>query len=278
MLNNIKLSLTSSVETITSTPFAKDVKKGGVFGLVTASIEGIERERLKSEIAFLEDIYKKNHDLEEVLKEYDEFSKAFKYRDTVASIRNRMINRLKKLDKNTQTVPVSVETQNILDDVIPARIVYVFELENGKYYVGSTEQMMQCYEQHKEQNCHEFTTKYKPIQIVSQTLMLSKYDELNTVLEYMEKYGVANVRGSLYQTINMQASEVIELQKTLMHTNEKKIKFDDTFNLDSTDVVTFVMHEYGKFTVDEIAQMRGLRDTTILTHLEKCKKFNVEIV
>jgi predicted GIY-YIG superfamily endonuclease len=269
MFSNLKLSVTSTIDTVYNTPFAKDVRKGGVFGLITASIEGIERERLKSEIDILEQKYRKTNDLNAVLVEYDEFSKSFKYRDTVLSIRNRMVNRLEKINKEIQTNT---------NDFVTTKMVYVLELENGKYFVGSSEQLETCYEQHKNGGCHEFTTKYTPVKILEQTLTMSKYDEVNMVYKYMEKYGVSNVRGGPYQSINMSASEAMELQKLLMHTNEKKINFDDGFNLDSTVIATFVMHDFGKFTVDEIAQMRSMKDTTILTHLEKCERYNVTIV
>jgi hypothetical protein len=93
----------------------------------------------------------------------------------------------------------------------------------------------------------------------------------------MEKYGVANVRGATYQFVNMSESEAIELNKTLMYFGQKHITYNDGFNLDSTDVITFVMHDYGRFTVKEIAKMRCLQEATVLTHLEKCRNFNVAV-
>lgn len=264
MFNSITSSFYSAVDGISNTPFVKDVKKGGVFGIVTASIEGIERERLRSEIAMLEEKYKKNNNLQEILDEYDNFSSSFKYRNTVENFRNRMVKHIN--EKNGSSA-----SEEIL-------YTYVFKLENGKYYVGTTENVQSCYEQHKNDNSNGSINLSKPVEIISQEQTKSKMDEYNTLLDYMDKYGVANVRGCQYQTTNMGSCEAIELQKTLMYLNNKKIKFDEGFILDSTDVATFVMYDFGKFTIDEIAEMRSLRKETVLTHLEKCKKFNVCVV
>lgn len=282
-------SITNAANTVTSAPFVKDVKKGGVFGIFTASHEGIEREKLKSQISILEEKYKKTHDLEGVLKEYDHFSKSFYYTDLVKSIRSRMIKNINNSEKATQTVVEQSPEQNSEQNFVTStdlgsdeveqnsEQVYVLELEGGKYYVGTTGQMDVCYEHHNIGDHNEFTRTFHPVRILSKKPCVSKYDELNTVLEYMEKYGVANVRGATYQFVKMSAPEAIELNKTLMYFCQKHVTYNEGFNLDSTDVITFVMHDFGRFTVEEIAEMRCLQEATVITHLEKCRNFNVAV-
>jgi predicted GIY-YIG superfamily endonuclease len=269
-------SITNAANDVISTPFVKDIKKGGVFGFFTASHEAIERERLKSQISILEDKYKNTHDLEGVLKEYDDFSKSFYYTELVKSIKSRMIKKItptvvEQSSVTFLTLESNAEVEQNLEQI------YVLELEGDKYYVGTTSHMDTCYEHHNTGTHNEFTRIFHPVRILSKTNLVSKYDELNTVLEYMEKYGVANVRGATYQFVNMSESEAIELNKTLMYFGQKHITYNDGFNLDSTDVITFVMHDYGRFTVKEIAKMRCLQEATVLTHLEKCRNFNVAV-
>lgn len=261
-----------SFKSIMETQFIKDVKKGGVGGIVTASLEGIERERLKSEINLLEGKYKGGESLENILIEYDEFSKGFSYVDTVSQIKKRLIKKILNIDKLNGTE--SSNNVNIFKMYFPD-FVYVLQLTNGKYYVGLNSESEQ-FDFNNLNEPNEFINKYKPIRIISQVKKESKYDELNTVLEFMGLYGISNVRGGPYQQINMTEEEIISLINILMFHNGLCMSNDKT--IDNTNIITFLMHEYGKFTVEEISNIRNLTDVTILSHLSKCKKVNILIM
>jgi len=99
-------------------------------------------------------------------------------------------------------------------------IVYILELENGKYYVGHTKEM-----EHKRimehgygRNSAQWTRIYKPITIIK-TLPGSTMDEDRITLHAMEVYGWSNVRGGKWCIVDMK-NPPRELQNQLLQNPE----------------------------------------------------------
>jgi len=95
--------------------------------------------------------------------------------------------------------------------------VYVLELTNQKYYVGIANDPDVRFQQHLSGLGSAWTRKYRPNRIIHQAKLISKYDENNMVLNYMEKYGVENVRGGSYARLRLSPSELSHIQATLRH-------------------------------------------------------------
>jgi hypothetical protein len=81
--------------------------------------------------------------------------------------------------------------------------IYVLELENGKYYVGSTNNFERRYQEHLNGEGSSWTKIHKPVKILEVNPWNSPYDEDNKTKELMAKYGVNNVRGGSYTTIHL---------------------------------------------------------------------------
>lgn len=77
-------------------------------------------------------------------------------------------------------------------------IIYVLELEQGKYYVGKTTKCEKRIQDHINNLGAEYTKKYKPIKIEKIILNCDDYDEDKYVRIYMDKYGIDNVRGGSF--------------------------------------------------------------------------------
>lgn len=75
--------------------------------------------------------------------------------------------------------------------------VYVWELEQGKYYIGYSENLSQRLEQHIADEGAVWTKKYKPLSIV-EIVRGNKDIEKAKTLEYMKLKGFENVRGAGY--------------------------------------------------------------------------------
>ena len=75
--------------------------------------------------------------------------------------------------------------------------VYVWELEEGKYYVGYSENLSSRLEQHTTGDGAVWTKKYKPISIL-EIVRGNKDVEKAKTLEYMKLKGFENVRGAGY--------------------------------------------------------------------------------
>lgn len=76
--------------------------------------------------------------------------------------------------------------------------LYVLKLEHDKYYVGKTDDINRRFEEHKTGKGSEWTKMYKPIKVIHTAKINSEHDENNLTKDYMQKYGIENVRGGSY--------------------------------------------------------------------------------
>lgn len=95
--------------------------------------------------------------------------------------------------------------------------IYILKLKNSKYYVGKTQNIEKRYEQHVNGTGSAWTKKYKPLSIIKRIKSTSQFDEDKYVKEYMSKYGIENVRGGTYTSIELDDISLLQLQKELWH-------------------------------------------------------------
>tara|TARA_Y100000590_G_C15659018_1_gene991814 strand:+ start:272 stop:988 length:717 start_codon:yes stop_codon:yes gene_type:complete len=89
--------------------------------------------------------------------------------------------------------------------------IYVLKLTKGKYYIGRTnKKAIVRFKEHKVGKGSVWTRKYKPIGIERIDLGGDKFDEDKLTKQYMEKYGIENVRGGTYCKITL-SNETIEM-------------------------------------------------------------------
>ena len=81
--------------------------------------------------------------------------------------------------------------------------IYVLELTCGKYYVGRTGDLKNWIEQHKKRIAAVWTTKYSFVRLVEVKGAVHSYDEDNKTKEYMKTYGISNVRGGAYSSVQL---------------------------------------------------------------------------
>lgn len=75
--------------------------------------------------------------------------------------------------------------------------IYVLELEGGKWYVGKTTNLESRLDAHMSGMGSEWTKLHKPLKM-EHSFIGDKFDEDKTTKQYMEKYGIDNVRGGAY--------------------------------------------------------------------------------
>lgn len=98
--------------------------------------------------------------------------------------------------------------------------IYVLLLEENKFYVGRTENLQKRIEDHKNSNGCAWTSKYKYIKII-ETFIGDLYDEIKTTYKYMDVYGINNVRGAQYCSINLSFEQHLNIYKELNNLNNK---------------------------------------------------------
>lgn len=99
--------------------------------------------------------------------------------------------------------------------------IYILELEQGKYYIGKTNNPNIRILDHFENDGSAWTRLYKPIRILSIIENCDDYDEDKYTKIYMDKYGIDNVRGGSFVTIKLDQSTIKHLKLSSMATNDK---------------------------------------------------------
>jgi len=96
--------------------------------------------------------------------------------------------------------------------------IYVLKLNGGKYYIGKSSNVTKRYEQHLQGNV-SWTSKHKPEYIEKVLPASSPFDEDKITKEYMNIYGIDNVRGGSYVTVILDDSQRNNLQKEIWSAN-----------------------------------------------------------
>lgn len=109
-------------------------------------------------------------------------------------------------------------------------IIYALQLEQGKYYVGKTHRFEGfdgiefCFQEHLEGRGSEWTKKYYPISIIESYEHHSTFEEDVLTKKYMMKYGIENVRGGSYTTIDLEEWQVKSLEHEFKSISDKCFK------------------------------------------------------
>lgn len=303
-LNYVKDKMLNVPNAISNTPFAKDVMAGGVFGIITATQRGIERENLKKKCTELENKFSESLkvNMENVTQEYDLYSENFVHKDIVKEKKDFLTKKLNKLKLKhhlsgtniqnkkcdlTKTNPnadpnadsnmdsnVGSDAESITDS--NEWYINIFEFENGKYYINRT----------KETNNSSSSVTKSPGDYINGKKIISicyeqsnsPFDEDCFVKKYMSEYGIKNVRGGSYSSDNLTYGQIVSLQKELMYAENKKITCSEELNMNdinSTYISTYLLHEYCKYSVEEISELKQLTVDTINFHLKKCNEFEL---
>lgn len=96
------------------------------------------------------------------------------------------------------------------DSIVRVKMVYiyVFELEDGRYYIGKSETPEIRIEAHISGEGSQFTRLHKPVKIKEIISDCDDYDEDKYTLKYMDMYGIHNVRGGTFSQIELTEENV----------------------------------------------------------------------
>jgi predicted GIY-YIG superfamily endonuclease len=94
-------------------------------------------------------------------------------------------------------------------------VIYLLTCQQGKYYVGKTNNIARRYEQHKSGRGAEWTKIYPPIRYDVVGKVETVFDEEYTTKIYMKQFGIDNVRGAQYVQINLPEQLRKELTQSL---------------------------------------------------------------
>ena len=93
--------------------------------------------------------------------------------------------------------------------------IYILSLQGGRIYIGKSNDVQKRFNEHKSGKGSSWTSKYKPIEILKEIPNASPFDEDRYVKEYMMKYGIENVRGGSYCTLELTDEQIASIQKEI---------------------------------------------------------------
>jgi len=99
--------------------------------------------------------------------------------------------------------------------------IYALQLEEGKYYIGKTNNPQVRLDSHFQSNGSEWTKKYSPVKVLEIKPNCDDYDEDKITRQYMDKYGINNVRGGSFVSVKLNNSEKEILKQMSNGTNNK---------------------------------------------------------
>lgn len=113
---------------------------------------------------------------------------------------------------------------NINNNPHPVPSIYCLRLENGKYYVGKTNNLEYRIKQHFNGEGSDWTKINKPVDIHETHDERDEFDENNTTKKYMSEFGIDNVRGGSYCNVFLPDVEIRLLEKELKSANDECYK------------------------------------------------------
>ncbi|CAB9513422.1 ZnF_C2HC [Seminavis robusta] len=101
-----------------------------------------------------------------------------------------------------------------------AKTLYVLKLENGKYYVGKTNNLKRRYEEHLAGRGSKWTKRHRPIEIFHQEPCNGFFEDA-FVYTYMSRYGIQNVRGGTYSKIRLSKDDRARIEMQFRHAGDQ---------------------------------------------------------
>lgn len=142
--------------------------------------------------------------------------------------------------------------------------VYVLELEDNRYYIGRTSNIVQRMQEHFGGNGSVYTSKFKPIKIVEINEELTLEDERNKTLEYMELYDWKKVRGYVW------CSDILIRKPNVNEILKKKIKINiNSDYYENNEIRNLYINE--NKNIIEISELLNISPGLVAVSLEKMK-------
>lgn len=99
--------------------------------------------------------------------------------------------------------------------------VYVLRLLGNKYYVGKSVTPDIRINNHFNGKGSNWTKKHKPIEVIEMSPQTNKFHEEFKTIDYMDKYGVENVRGGSFSEIILSTDNINTINKMINTANDR---------------------------------------------------------
>jgi len=156
--------------------------------------------------------------------------------------------------------------------------IYVLKLQENKYYVGKTNNPSFRIENHLSGDGSSWTTIYKPLKLVELVPNCDDYDEDKYTQKYMDKYGVNNVRGGSFVSIELSKEEKSIIEKKTNGSNDKCFKCGMKGHFVNKCLTTIEdMEEYNKLN-DKLTRKKSKLEELQGSNLFKIKNDRISTI
>lgn len=105
--------------------------------------------------------------------------------------------------------------------------IYTLKLEDNKYYVGRSYNVPRRLNEHYDGKGSEWTKKYNPIKLYEVFEDCTKFDEDKYTVMYMSIFGIENVRGGSFCSIELSGADKYILKKMICNATDKCVKCEE---------------------------------------------------
>lgn len=100
-------------------------------------------------------------------------------------------------------------------------LIYILQLEEGKYYIGKTNNPHFRLEAHFDANGSAWTRTYKPLNVLEIITDCDDFDEDKITIRHMEKYGINNVRGGSFSSVKLDEETRTYIERMIRGANDR---------------------------------------------------------
>lgn len=135
------------------------------------------------------------------------------------------ISQIQKTESNTNTdtgtdtdTDTGTDTGTDTDKITQNQrqlYVYALLLENNKYYIGKSTNIIKRINDHNNANGSAWTKKYHPLSLIEVIPTCDAEDEDKYTLKYMKKFGIDNVRGGSFCQVKLDTESINIINKMI---------------------------------------------------------------
>jgi hypothetical protein len=141
--------------------------------------------------------------------------------------------------------------------------IYTLQLEDGKYYVGRSYNVPKRINQHYNGEGSVWTKKYKPIRLYEIFLDKTKFDEDKYTLMYMSIFGIENVRGGSFCSVELGGADKYIIKRMICTATDKCVKCEQHGHF-FTDCPLY-KRKRGRANSEDLIENELLSDATEIT-------------